>query len=132
MDANFLIALGYPHDKYHALAKNFVLQNELPFLIPDVILPEVMYNLKRVGGMRGMILFAQQLKLSNILIPLLEIDFDRSISIMQMYESANLDFVDCCLIAQAERLEITKIATFDRRDFSIIRPRHAPYLELYP
>ena len=32
----------------------------------------------------------------------------------------------------AERLGVTRIATFDRRDFSIFRPRHCDYLDLLP
>lgn len=51
---------------------------------------------------------------------------------MSTYAVAKLDFVDCCLTALAERLNITKIRTFDRRDFSMIRPKHAEYFELLP
>jgi hypothetical protein len=35
-------------------------------------------------------------------------------------------------MAQAERLNIARIATFDRRDFSVFRPKHCEYLELLP
>ena len=35
-------------------------------------------------------------------------------------------------MAIAERLNITRIATFDRRDFSIFQPSHCDYLELLP
>lgn len=40
--------------------------------------------------------------------------------------------VDCCIMALAERLHVTRIATFDRRDFSIFQPRHCGYFELLP
>jgi len=36
------------------------------------------------------------------------------------------------LVKFAERLQVTQIATFDRRDFSIFRPRHCAYLTLLP
>lgn len=32
----------------------------------------------------------------------------------------------------AERLNITQILTFDRRDFSVFRPAHTPYFDLLP
>ncbi len=32
----------------------------------------------------------------------------------------------------AERLNITRIVTFDRRDFSVFRPSHCEYFELLP
>jgi hypothetical protein len=32
----------------------------------------------------------------------------------------------------AERLNITEICTFDRRDFSMIRPQHVAYFAILP
>jgi predicted nucleic acid-binding protein len=52
--------------------------------------------------------------------------------VMHTYLDADLDLVDCRLTALAERMSITRICTFDRRDFSIIRPRHTDYFELLP
>jgi uncharacterized protein len=51
---------------------------------------------------------------------------------MPQYASAKLDFVDCTIMAVAERLEIQHIATFDRRDFSIVRPAHIEHFILLP
>ena len=59
-------------------------------------------------------------------------DLQRARAIMAAYPEADLDFVDCCLMALSERLKITQICTFDRRDFSIFRPQHCDYLELLP
>lgn len=132
VDANFLIALAYPRDKYHLRAKKFASETKLNLLIPDVVLPEVMYNLRRVGGLLAVLHFAEGLSLSPPFIPLTAQDFIRATAIMKTYSSANLDFVDCCLTAQAERLQITQICTFDRRDFSMIRPQHCDYFELLP
>jgi hypothetical protein len=51
---------------------------------------------------------------------------------MTQYADANLDFVDCCIMALSERLQVRQICTLDRRDFSIFRPTHCDYLELLP
>ncbi len=51
---------------------------------------------------------------------------------LRAYPGAKLDFVDCCIMAMSERLNITRVCTFDRRDFSIFRPAHCDYLELLP
>ncbi len=59
-------------------------------------------------------------------------DLRRARQIMQQYEKADLDFVDCCIMALSERLKITSVYTFDRRDFVIFRPTHVDYLELLP
>lgn len=52
--------------------------------------------------------------------------------IMTQYADAEFDFADVSIMALAERLQITRIYTFDRRDFSIFRPTHCDYLELLP
>jgi predicted nucleic acid-binding protein len=132
VDANFLIALSYPYDKYHAKAVQFALQNQSTLLIADVVLPEVMYNLKRVGGLPAVTNFANNLALAPPFIPLLPTDFQRAMHIMVQYAQAHLDFVEWCLTAIAERLNITHICTFDRRDFSMIRPKHTDYFILLP
>jgi PIN domain-containing protein len=45
---------------------------------------------------------------------------------------ANLDFVDALIAATAERLNIKRLLTLDRRDFKLIRPRHCGGFELLP
>lgn len=56
----------------------------------------------------------------------------RCLTVFLSMQNAELDFVDSCLTALAERLNITRICTFDRRDFAMIRPLHAEYFELLP
>lgn len=60
------------------------------------------------------------------------VDFTRAVALMDRYHDAELDFVDFCLTALGERLNITQICTFDRRDFAMIRPNHTDYFELLP
>ena len=48
------------------------------------------------------------------------------------YPDLNLGLVDASVIALSERLGETKVATLDRRDFSVVRPRHCDALRLLP
>jgi predicted nucleic acid-binding protein len=41
------------------------------------------------------------------------------------YRDLPLGTVDASVIAAAERLGISEVATVDRRHFSVVRPRHA-------
>jgi uncharacterized protein len=43
-----------------------------------------------------------------------------------------LDFTDAAIVAIAERSNITRILTLDRRDFTLIRPKHCDYFEILP
>ncbi len=133
VDASYLVALAYPRDRNHNKAKMFSAEHPTGLLIPDVVLAEGIYNLQRLGGIVATVQFASLLigQLPQF-VPLTLPDFARSIALMDKYRDAELDFVDCCLTALAERLGITGICTFDRRDFSIIRPQHTDYFELLP
>jgi len=100
-------------------------------LVPNVVLPEVCYLITRDLGHHGIETiidyFAQ---LDAQFAPLEFTDLQRVRDIVATYADAELDIVDCCIVAIAERLNMTRIATFDRRDFSLVRPRHGEFLEL--
>ena len=49
-----------------------------------------------------------------------------------MDADAHLGFIDAAIVAIPERLGATRLLTLDRRDFSIIRPRHVAAFEILP
>jgi uncharacterized protein len=51
-------------------------------------------------------------------------DYRRMAELLAAYSSMRLQAVDACVIALAERLDLTEVATLDRRDFSIVAPKH--------
>jgi uncharacterized protein len=59
-------------------------------------------------------------------------DLRRAADLLEKYHDARLDFVDCVIVAIAERLKISRILTVDRRDFSILRPTHTKAFEILP
>lgn len=56
----------------------------------------------------------------------------RAGELVEVYRDNSLGFVDAVVVATAERLGETRIATLDHRHFSVIRPAHVPALELLP
>lgn len=133
VDASYLVALGYPRDRNHEKAKAFAAAHDTGLLISDVVLVEAIYNLQRLGGTAATVQFSNLVAAQTPqFVPLSVADFSRAVALMDRYRDAELDFVDCCLTALAERLNITHICTFDRRDFAMIRPLHAEYFELLP
>jgi uncharacterized protein len=62
-------------------------------------------------------------------IDLTESDWQRCAELAEQYASLRLDFIDASLAAVAERLKLTTLATLNRRDFTVVRPRHAAALE---
>jgi hypothetical protein len=59
-------------------------------------------------------------------------DLRRTLDLLNRYAAARIGFVDAAVVATAERLRISRILTTDRRDFSLIRPRHCKAFELLP
>jgi len=59
-------------------------------------------------------------------------DYSRSAEILRQYSDAKVDFVDTLIVAIAERLNITRVLTLDRRDFQLIRPKHCSGFEILP
>lgn len=59
-------------------------------------------------------------------------DLTRVAELKRDYADLRLGMVDAAVIAVCERLGESKVATLDRRRFSVVRPRHCPVLELLP
>ncbi|MGH7867281.1 MAG: PIN domain-containing protein [Candidatus Dormibacteraceae bacterium] len=59
-------------------------------------------------------------------------DMVRVAELVRTYSDLKLDPADACVVALAERLDIRQVATLDRRDFSVVRPRHVDGLNLFP
>ena len=52
--------------------------------------------------------------------------------LVEQYASLPLGGSDASVIALAERLQVDKVATLDRRHFTVVRPRHRASLTLLP
>ncbi len=50
----------------------------------------------------------------------------------ERYADLGLGGTDASLVALAERLGLTTLATFDRRHFTVVRPAHTPSCTLLP
>lgn len=59
-------------------------------------------------------------------------DYRRVRALVRQYADLPLGFVDASVVAVCERLGERKVATLDRRHFSVVRPAHATSLRLLP
>jgi predicted nucleic acid-binding protein len=59
-------------------------------------------------------------------------DWLRIAELVWHYRDLPLGTVDASIVASAERLGVTRIATLDRRRFAAVRPAHADAFELMP
>ena len=59
-------------------------------------------------------------------------DWERSASLIEIYETLGLGLVDAAIVAVAERLDVGTLATLNHRDFTVVCPAHCTAFELIP
>lgn len=132
MDTGFLLALLNDDDHLHTKCRKTFALEPKP-LLPMVVLPELAYMVIRNTGYAPFIAFVRSaLNNDPPLVATVEADLSRAMSLMERYGSSRIDFVDCVIVAMAERLNIGRILTVDQRDFRMIRPNHIVAFEILP
>ena len=61
-----------------------------------------------------------------------DIELRRACELVEAYRDLPLGLVDASVLAAVEQLREDKLATLDRRHFSVVRPAHADHLILLP
>lgn len=59
-------------------------------------------------------------------------DLERMAELVETYADLPLGTVDASVVALAERLGLTSVATLDRRHFTVVRPSHVKTFTLLP
>ena len=133
LDTSFLFALADSSDRNHARVLAVASNLESPLILPSPVLPEICYLLASRLDHAAMRRFLVELVASDtILEPVRRADLDRANELLATYADSHLDYVDAALIAIAEREGIVQVLSLDRRDFSMVRPRHCNHFELLP
>lgn len=132
LDTGFLLAVIDRRDDLHtACAASLEAENNS--WLPDVVLPELAYLLLRELGYSALTRFLRSVAAGELtLIQTTSADLERAAEVLEKYADSRVDFVDCVLVAMAERLNIRRIMTVDRRHFTLFRPQHCAYFEVVP
>lgn len=104
-----------------------------PLLVPAPVVVELDWlSASRLGPLPFIEFLADIERNALELIDLTREEYGRARELLDRYEDLGLGFVDAAVVALAERLAETKIATLDHRHFGAVRPRHVEALELLP
>ena len=122
-DTSFLLAVSWPQDNKHALARNPMRRIRSGRIIAAPMIPELFYMLAtRTDYQTAVSVFETLQSVAFQIEPLMASDMTRMAQIMDHYADNRFDYVDTALMALSERLNSTEVYTFDRRDFSVFRP----------
>ncbi|GAA3727104.1 hypothetical protein HDA32_003634 [Spinactinospora alkalitolerans] len=100
--------------------------------VPTLILTEVCQLLEPRCGSRVEAAFLRSAGLELDLVEPTSADYARMAELVEKYADLPLGAADASVVATAERLGITEVATVDIKHFSIVRPRHCERFTLLP
>ena len=133
VDTGPLVAIANDRDQFHEDCITLLERYNGPILVPSPVVVEVCQLLASRRGTRAEALFLNSLADGTLrLFDLRPADYGRAGELVQQYADLPLGAVDSCVVAVAERLGVTDIATLDRRHFSVVRPKHVSAFTLLP
>ena len=133
LDTGVVVASLNRNERTHAVCRALIAAADEPVSIPVPILCEVDRLIHRQLGPGAMpTLFRDVERGAYLLEDLVLADLPRVTQLMERYADLDVGFVDAAVLAIVERLEEPKLATLDRKHFSVMQPRHVDALELLP
>lgn len=131
-DTGFLLAVLNIEDELHESCIA-AYEKENRAVLPEVVLPELDYMVMRDLGYEALVKFLLSIVAGDFILAATELrDLKRAAEILEKYADSRVDFVDCVIVAIAERLDIKRILTVARRHFSLFRPLHCAAFEIVP
>lgn len=135
-DTGPLVAAALRHDPdHHACVELFtgLRLAQRPLLVPPTVTAEVGYMIQTYGSPDLEAQFLDSLAMGDFEpVELVAEDYTRIVELVRQYAGFPLGVTDASVVAVAERLGITEIATLDQRHFRGITPRHVAAFTLQP
>ncbi len=133
MDTGFWYASIDDSDEHHEKVAPIAGKIREAVILPIPVITETAYLISRNRGVEALAKFSEGLAATKLQleVPTAE-DYKRTAEILRPYNDANIDFVDALIVSIAERLNIKKILTVDRRHFGAFKPRHCAAFEILP
>jgi hypothetical protein len=128
-----LVAVANSRDQHHEACKALLESHSGPIGIPAPVVVEVCQLLAARRGTRAEAAFLTSLGSGELnVVEVEQADYTRAARLVERYADLPLGAVDAMVVAVAERLHVTELATLDRRHFSVVRPAHVEAFTLLP
>ncbi len=128
-DTGAIIALVDARDRHHREMVAQFEEDGSSWVLPWAILPEVDYLLLNHVSARAAAMFLNDIAAGAFLVEWGDdADFQRAAELCAQYRALELGLVDGVVIAIAERLRASAIATLDVRDFGAVEIAGSPRL----
>ena len=133
VDTGVVLAASDNGDPDHAACAGLLQDSDGPLVTTALVIAESAYLIGRQLGAASEARFFRSIAEGEITVePLSPADDLRIADLVEQYTSLPLGGTDASVIALAERLGETRIATLDHRHFTVVRPAHCDTFELVP
>ena len=132
-DTGPLLAALNERDKHHAASVALFDGFEGILVVPSLIVTEVCYLAQTQIGRQTEIRFLESIVAGELTIEHpVEQDWARITQLVRQYVGFPLGVADASVIAIAERLGVTQLASLDHRHMRAVKPNHCDGFELLP
>ncbi|MGN6090143.1 MAG: type II toxin-antitoxin system VapC family toxin [Actinomycetales bacterium] len=133
VDAGPLYAYVDADDAHHEASLELLETHPGPLIVPMLVITEVAYLLATRVGPEPEVRFLGDLAAGAFTVePVAAADWLRIAELVARYRDLPLGTVDASVVAAAERMGITEVATLDHRHFAVVRPAHVDAFRLLP
>ena len=133
VDTGVIVAATDRTDRHHQRCVALLETEPGPLVTTAMVIAECAYLIEReLGAAVEATLYQAILDQALHIEDLTAQDCTRVRQLVTVYSDLPLGGTDASVIAIAERLDQTRVATLDRRHFTIARPAHLPAFELIP
>jgi predicted nucleic acid-binding protein len=133
VDTGVIVAAADQTDTKHAESVSVVSDDPGPLVTSALVIAEAAYLLDRELGPAAEASLYTSIIEGDLTIELLTtLDWERVRDLVTTYADLRLGGTDASLVAIAERLKATRVATLNRRHFAVVRPKHCDAFELIP
>lgn len=133
LDTGVIVAAADTSDRAHHACAALLGGESGPFVTTALVIAEAAYLLDRELGVDAEAALYQSVIDGDLVVEsLIAQDWVRVRELVTTYANLHLGGTDASVIAVAERLNVTEIATLDHRHFHVVRPSHTPGFVLLP
>jgi predicted nucleic acid-binding protein len=133
VDTGPLVAYLNRNDPDHARCAALLASRTDELLVTPYVVTEACYLVGKYVGPDAEINLVQAVAAGDLSqVDITPADLVRMSELMRRYQGFPLGVTDASVVAVAERLKVTEVATLDRRHFHAIAPAHAAALDLVP
>ncbi|MCL4446506.1 MAG: PIN domain-containing protein [Actinobacteria bacterium] len=133
VDTGVLLAAADRDDTDHLACAEVLRGHRGELWVPAPVVPECAWQIERNVGPAAEGAFVRHIASGQFkVVDLSTADYERCAELIETYADLGLGLVDASVVTVAENIGSRMLATLNRRDFTVIRPRHIDGFELIP